>query len=105
MKTYEKNIENRKELVSRLEELTGQKAHYTFVPRCAYEIGAFTVEKDGSLTVTDDADESILDEKGRVDLGKLKPIVFDAAAMCYRAIGDSVGQAWGAGKKFTGQQE
>ncbi len=51
------------------------------------------------------ADESILDEKGRVDLGKLKPIVFDAAAMCYRAIGDSVGQAWGAGKKFTGQQE
>ena len=51
------------------------------------------------------ADESILDEKGRVDLGKLKPIVFDAAAMCYRAIGDSVGQAWGAGKKFAGQQE
>ena len=51
------------------------------------------------------ADESILDEKGRVDLGKLKPIVFDAAAMCYRASGDSVGQAWGAGKKFTGQQE
>ena len=47
------------------------------------------------------ADESILDEKGRVDLGKLKPIVFDAAAMCYRAIGDSVGQAWGAGKKFN----
>ena len=61
MKTYEKNIENRKELVSRLEELTGQKAHYTFVPRCAYEIGAFTVEKDGSLTVAEDADESILD--------------------------------------------
>ena len=61
MKTYEKNIENRKELVSRLEELTGLKAHYTFMPRCAYEIGAFTVEKDGSLTVQDDADESILE--------------------------------------------
>jgi hypothetical protein len=61
MKTYEKNIENRKELVSRLEELTGLKAHYTFVPRCAYEIGAFTVEKDGSLTVQDDADENILE--------------------------------------------
>ena len=61
MKTYEKNIENRKELVSRLEELTGMKAHYTFMPRCAYEIGAFTVEKDGSLTVTDEADESIVE--------------------------------------------
>ena len=61
MKTYEKNIENRKELVSRLEELTGLKAHYTLMPRCAYEIGAFTVEKDGSLTVAEDADESILD--------------------------------------------
>ena len=61
MKTYEKNIENRKELVSRLEELTGLKAHYTFVPRCAYEIGAFTVEKDGSLTVAEDADENILE--------------------------------------------
>ena len=61
MKTYEKNIENRKELVKRLEELAGLKAHYTFVPRCAYEIGAFTVEKDGSLTVAEDADESILE--------------------------------------------
>ena len=61
MRTYEKNIENRKELVSRLEELTGQKAHYTFVPRCAYEIGAFTVEKNGSLTVAEEADESILE--------------------------------------------
>ncbi len=61
MKTYEKNIENRKELVSRLEELTGMKAHYTFMPRCAYEIGTFTVEKDGSLTVAENADESILE--------------------------------------------
>ena len=58
---------------------------------------------DGILVgevVNQSADESILDEKGRVDLTKLKPIVFDAAAVCYRAIGDSVGQAWGAGKKF-----
>ncbi|MBQ9307085.1 MAG: virulence protein, partial [Clostridia bacterium] len=61
MRTYEKNIENRKELVKRLEELTGLKAHYTFVPRCAYEIGAFTVEKNGSLTVAEEADESILE--------------------------------------------
>ena len=61
MRTYEKNIENRKELVKRLEELTGLKALYTFVPRCAYEIGGFTVEKDGRLTAADSADESVLD--------------------------------------------
>ena len=60
MKTFAKHIEDRKVLVNRLVELTGEPAHYTRVPRCAYEIGAFTVEMDGTLTVYDDADESIL---------------------------------------------
>jgi len=58
--------------------------------------------EDGMLigeVVNQSADESILTD-GKVDLAKLKPIVFDAAGMCYRAIGDSVGQAWGSGKKF-----
>jgi hypothetical protein len=54
-------VRDRKVLVKRLEELTGQKAVYTYVPRCAYEIGAFTVERSGNLTVGDDADESIID--------------------------------------------
>ena len=47
------------------------------------------------------ADERVLTD-GKVDLDKLQPIVFDAAAMCYRAIGAEVGKAWGAGKKFMG---
>ena len=58
--------------------------------------------EDGMLigeVVNQSADESILTD-GKVDLTKLKPIVFDASAMCYRALGDSVGQAWGSGKKF-----
>ncbi len=58
---------------------------------------------DGMLigeVVNMSATEDILDEQGRVDLTKLKPIVFDAAAISYRALGDSVGQAWGSGKKF-----
>ena len=46
------------------------------------------------------ADECILTD-GKVDLGKLQPIVFDAAANTYRAIGEVVGQAWGSGKTFT----
>ena len=45
------------------------------------------------------ADERIL-TGGKVDLDKLQPIVFDAAALCYRAIGAEVGKAWGAGKAF-----
>lgn len=60
MKKYEKAVENRKALVARLTELTGAEAVYTRVPRCAYEVGMFTVEKDGSLTVGDEADETII---------------------------------------------
>ena len=56
--------------------------------------------EDGMLigeVINQSADESILTD-GQVDLAKLKPIVFDAAGMCYRALGDVVGKAWGAGK-------
>ena len=58
---YALNIDNRKDLVKKIEALTGVKSHYTMMPRCAYEIGAFTVEKDGSLTVADDADQNVID--------------------------------------------
>jgi hypothetical protein len=61
MRKFEKNIEDRKQLVARLKELTGLESRYTFVPRCAYVIGSFTVEKDGSLTVEDGADEQVLE--------------------------------------------
>ena len=61
MKKFEKRFDNIKLLVARLSELTGLAARYTFVPRCAYEIGAFVVEKDGSLTVGDEADERFLE--------------------------------------------
>jgi len=60
--------------------------------------------KDGILVgevVNMSADECILTD-GKVDLGKLQPIVFDAAALTYRALGEVVGQAWGSGKKFAG---
>lgn len=57
MMKFEKNIEERKVLVKRLGELTGISPYYTKVPRCAYEIGDYTVERDGSLTVEEDAAE------------------------------------------------
>ena len=46
------------------------------------------------------AEERILTD-GKVDLEKLQPIVFDAASMTYRSIGEVVGKAWGAGKVFV----
>ena len=58
---------------------------------------------DGILigeVVNQSADERILTD-GKVDLAKLRPVVFDAAGMCYRATGEIVGGAWNAGKKFT----
>ena len=48
--------DNRKETVARLAEITGTESHYTKVPRCAYEVGPYTLEKDGSITVAEDAD-------------------------------------------------
>ncbi len=45
------------------------------------------------------ADDSVLTDD-KVDYGKLHPIIFDTVSMCYREVGDSVGGAWNAGKKF-----
>lgn len=50
--------------------------------------------------VNQSADQSILNENGQIDLALLKPIVFDAAGMCYRSLGEVVGKAWDAGKVF-----
>ena len=50
----------RKEAAERLSELTGEKAIYTRLPRCAYEVGSFTIEKDGTLLARECADLSFL---------------------------------------------
>lgn len=45
------------------------------------------------------ADESVLDELGRIDAGKLNAFAFDQMRNGYYAIGEKIGQAWhnGAG--------
>ncbi len=43
------------------------------------------------------ADESVLDEKGKVDPTKLNAFVFDQFQNGYYAIGEKVGQAWHTG--------
>lgn len=47
------------------------------------------------------ADEGILDADGKVDFGKLRPLVYDAAHMTYRVVGEEVGGAWNVGKPLV----
>ena len=46
-------------------------------------------------------DESILDEEGRVDFGKMRPIIYDSTRRIYRVVGEEVGGAWDAGMPLT----
>lgn len=46
------------------------------------------------------ADESILDEQGRVDVKKLDPIIYDSVSHGYWSFGEKVGQAFCDGKKI-----
>lgn len=46
----------RKELVKVISGVTGAKAEYKFMPTCSYEIGCFTVTKDGTLLFSDRSD-------------------------------------------------
>ncbi len=81
MKTYEKNIHDRKVLVKRLEELTGEKGKYSFVPRMAYLFTGCAVEKDGALTVEDRMDMSVIDTlitEGLIKANTLETAASDA---------------------------
>lgn len=49
------------------------------------------------------AEESVLDENGKVDASKLNALAFDNFRSGYYVLGEKVGQAWSNGKKFMGQ--
>ncbi len=46
------------------------------------------------------ADESILDENGRIDVKKLDPIVYDPVSHTYLRLGEAVGNAFSDGKRI-----
>lgn len=46
------------------------------------------------------ADESVLDENGKVDVAKLQPICFDPAGHTYIKLGEVVGKAFSDGKRI-----
>ena len=45
-------------------------------------------------------DESVLNEKGSIDISKLNPITYDPATHNYIALGEIVGKAFFDGKKI-----
>ena len=46
------------------------------------------------------ADESVLDEDGKIDPDKLRPITFDPIHNAYRVLGEKVGNAFKDGAKL-----
>lgn len=46
------------------------------------------------------ADESVLDEKGKVDVTKLDAAVFDSASAGYFRVGERIANAFSCGRKF-----
>jgi len=46
------------------------------------------------------ADESILDENGRIDVKRLDPIIYDGVTHAYWSFGEKVGQAFSDGSKI-----
>jgi len=93
------------------------KAHFTAIPspnvdapiieqyKLTLECRVVEINEDGNggarvvgEVVNWSADESILNAEGKVDLTKLRPIIYDSSTNAYRVVGDSVGQAWQSGK-------
>lgn len=53
--------QQRKELVKKLADYTHQRAEYQYTPTYAYQIGKYTVNKDGALTSPDEIPANLLD--------------------------------------------
>lgn len=55
--TIQTNAASRKELAKRISEFTGQPSHYLGIPTYAYEIGGFTILRDGTIEGSCASDE------------------------------------------------
>ena len=61
MLKFELNVAERKTLARRMEELTGIHPYYTKAPLYAYDIGDYTIDRDGNLLVEpENADAGLL---------------------------------------------
>lgn len=61
MLKFKLNVAERKTLAKRMEDLTGIHPYYTKAPRYAYDIGDYTIDRDGNLLVEpENADGELL---------------------------------------------
>lgn len=61
MLKFELNVAERKTLAKRIEELTGIHPYYTKAPLYSYDIGSYTIDRDGNLLVEpENADAELL---------------------------------------------
>ena len=61
MLKFELNVVERKTLAKRIEELTGIHPYYTKAPLYSYDIGSYTIDRDGNLLVEpENADAELL---------------------------------------------
>ena len=61
MLKFELNVAERKTLAKRMEELTGIHPYYTKAPLYSYDIGSYTIDRDGNLLVEpENADAELL---------------------------------------------
>ena len=76
---YEMKGAERKKLVKAIEVLTGYKAKYLGMPSAAYEVGTFTVSKEGTVKSTTDEDlenlEKILANDYEIEIPKSEIVV------------------------------
>ena len=48
--SFDLREKDRKELVKAISEILSEKAEYMRMPTCAYQVGGYTIAKDGTLT-------------------------------------------------------
>ena len=60
--TFDLSGRTRKELVKAISEITGERAVYKFMPTSAFEIGFFTVTREGRLEFPDRSDTEIVEQ-------------------------------------------
>ena len=60
--TFDLSGRTRKELVKAISEITGERAIYKFMPTSAFEIGFFTVTREGKLEFPDRSDTEIVEQ-------------------------------------------
>ena len=94
--------ENRKAAATRLAEIIGGTSRYTKVPRCAYEVGPYFIEKDGTVTVTEDADLAPL--RTLAEEGLLEPFEAEAEPQAQEADTAATEPQEAAAEEETGNE-